>query len=77
MCGPPMSGRFTTPMTHTLLDSRRVASPAEDRFAQHVASKTGRKVGDFGKESGNWLDPGRAPGVPAALLELSSGSIVI
>jgi hypothetical protein len=27
-----MSGRFTTPMTHTLLDSRRIASSANARF---------------------------------------------
>src|SRR6202022_4983889 len=41
MCGPPMSGRFTTPMTHTLLDSRPVASPADARFCSDNAAENG------------------------------------
>jgi len=36
-----MSGRFTTPMTHTLLDSRRVASPADARFRSDNAAGNG------------------------------------
>jgi hypothetical protein len=39
MCGPPWSGDPTAPMTHILLDSRRVASPASVRHSRGAGAE--------------------------------------